>query len=1204
MYDMTLYLYKAEIDEAYEDTLSKLTAGSVLDTTKFYENKVGYYITKIGYLDIVSEFIARKGYQEAISAYIEEKTPKIIRSGKSRFLVNSITGVENRVVLTDAMLALHRSLLYLPWNNIYTTNYDEMLEEAYDATTMKIIEKEIRVIQAEIENLLEEQKAATEEIGRKSIIKRLEDKERDYSLLLSALTECLSVVTDSSQLGLKRNKNIIKLHGTIRKKEDAYGFDGDNRKQYVIAREDYESYPAKHEAFTQLMRISLLQESYCLIGFSGVDTNFIGWIKWVRDIVERGKGAKPTADYKIYFIDVSLNPNPLDADKELFFENHRVLQLQIMEGAIIDFLEAETSTVVVDRNAPREVLGLFFKYLAKSTPISLPNAAIEVIHQNKYRKLWDKLDLLPTSKADVKDIFKIVKDIAKLKSHNRIPSVHFAYANNKIKLLAWAGVFIEGAAQDEAVLKDVLKSIFIALSDTFLTFRFSLEKATEDSIYANLPDDRELRLCFDFFKLRECTLAVNRTSFESLHEAIRAKLINGGEDALTYESILYSAFSFDFRTLKEQLSDWRPTSHWLLKKAGLLSFFQEEAAILLVNEYINNVRYEHPQEHLYALELLQYLEQNHHYGFNKVLSNHISQFKNLDLKGVKENLESIIKDVSEAPKKLEHYGKNRLRVTTQNISLSNDFTAPQKGLQYLQLLLESGLPASLSNVHLKNPEAWYKVQQLIFEHYPFPSLFFTLQYSNREILRRIGQDYAYSDHLQDDNAIILPLLLEKLLQKETPAQYKRSMVSFMASLFIAVDPPLWEDNLLEVVKDKDFRRSLFANRHLPEVELLMEALPFIKSRDVLRFILKEILNHHSGHDQSISYTYGLSQNPIFEQEGQSLQDAELADHLNRLIQDLGTEKNAWFLIGNLTPMLTSDQKESVVKKIQTINTDTITTERIWKIFLVFGEQDPRIKNKIKKSILDSVRLWDAGFTAKGLSSQHSFIRLINLEKTPYSPNGISWSKKEAEEIFNKLVAEVHKIENWLSTKGGLHFQSILEEMKYFLERQEPLLHTVHNFTSLKVKINQLYEQHKGYGTVTEGIISPDRSQVVWALGELDKIMHEDFREAELPLDILLNKVLLQSGEGLEESLYFLAVWLQESSLKTGLTPFIPKMILILRQYLTHELSEHEKPFVQEQLIMIADTLKDWGAASPHIDKWLKVKKSSYFNNIKNLKTIN
>ena len=64
------------------------------------------------------------------------------------------------------------------------------------------------------------------------------------------------------------------------------------------------------------MRIYLLQGVFCLIGFSGDDPNFINWIEWVRDILERDGKPKKFEYYNIYLLGVSDKmPSP---DKLIF----------------------------------------------------------------------------------------------------------------------------------------------------------------------------------------------------------------------------------------------------------------------------------------------------------------------------------------------------------------------------------------------------------------------------------------------------------------------------------------------------------------------------------------------------------------------------------------------------------------------------------------------------------------------------------------------------------------------------------------------------------------------------------------------------------------------------------------------------------------------------------------------------------------------
>ena len=69
---------------------------------------------------------------------------------------------------------------------------------------------------------------------------------------------------------------------------------------------------------------------------------------------------------------------------------------------------------------------------------------------------------------------------------------------------------------------------------------------------------------------------------------------------------------------------------------------------------------------------------------------------------------------------------------------------------------------------MKSHELWYPIFIAIFEYYPYPALFYSLQYSNEKFLKRIGQDFAYSEALKDDLNKILPLLLTSYLSKDTP----------------------------------------------------------------------------------------------------------------------------------------------------------------------------------------------------------------------------------------------------------------------------------------------------------------------------------------------------------------------------------------------------------------------------------------------------
>jgi hypothetical protein len=121
---------------------------------------------------------------------------------------------------------LHRSLLSLPWSEIFTTNYDTLLERAAEAVVDKA----------------------------------------HYTVM------CREDIPQSKILGRRR---IVKLHGSF-----------PSQRPFIFTEEDYRRYPEKSAPFINLVRQSMLENVFCLIGFSGEDPNFLFWIGWVRDMLD------------------------------------------------------------------------------------------------------------------------------------------------------------------------------------------------------------------------------------------------------------------------------------------------------------------------------------------------------------------------------------------------------------------------------------------------------------------------------------------------------------------------------------------------------------------------------------------------------------------------------------------------------------------------------------------------------------------------------------------------------------------------------------------------------------------------------------------------------------------------------------------------------------------------------------------------------
>ena len=185
---------------------------------------------------------------------------------------------------------LHRDLLGLEWSDILTTNWDTLLER-------------------------------TEESGGQF---RYE------------LVRCEADLAHANAPGRARRPRIVKLHGSI-----------GTTQHFIVAEEDYRTYPVRFAAFVNLARQIFIENELCLLGFSGDDPNFLQWSGWVRDNL--GDNAR-----RIYLVGVL----ELGSAKRKLLESRNV--------APIDLAPLVNRLPPGDRR--REAARLFFEALAARRP--------------------------------------------------------------------------------------------------------------------------------------------------------------------------------------------------------------------------------------------------------------------------------------------------------------------------------------------------------------------------------------------------------------------------------------------------------------------------------------------------------------------------------------------------------------------------------------------------------------------------------------------------------------------------------------------------------------------------------------------------------------------------------------------------------------------------------------------------------------------
>ena len=115
---------------------------------------------------------------------------------------------------------IHTRLLRLPWRDVFTTNWETLLERARSFVA-----------------------------------------DRSYS-----------VIRNVDEISLAVRPRIVKLHGSL-----------PAHFPLIFTEEDYRTYPRKFAPFVNTVQQAMMETVFCLIGFSSDDPNFLQWSGWVRD---------------------------------------------------------------------------------------------------------------------------------------------------------------------------------------------------------------------------------------------------------------------------------------------------------------------------------------------------------------------------------------------------------------------------------------------------------------------------------------------------------------------------------------------------------------------------------------------------------------------------------------------------------------------------------------------------------------------------------------------------------------------------------------------------------------------------------------------------------------------------------------------------------------------------------------------------------
>jgi NAD-dependent SIR2 family protein deacetylase len=522
---------------------------------------------------------------------------------------------------------LHYKLLQLPWMDIFTTNYDTLLEEA----------------------------------KRKSDI--------DFE----------TIKTDA-RLHLSKKHRIIKLHGCLSAQRD-----------YVITQEDYRKYEQNHAILANTVKQALIENFFCFIGFSGDDPNFLNWYGWVKDNFKNKDnkieiyfiGLNFSVSEKKYlnhnniipidlasFCKVTDEKNITELSQNVIIQPKSYIYKEAYKGfldtVIEEYQKAKKTDRVYDSTIKDFLDSTENKNTSKEKSEAIDNFASEDSVQNtKTNKLiivdempnwpneelsylYPEKDLVPQYKEILEKWKKIRKNYPgwlvlsenRRKELERNTDASFVYHIDEIEDFLDIQILYEFNWRIEKYFHPLYnnwENIYKTVVEKYNPFPELLE--VEKSIIPMKDDGIDwghLRYCW--IELQFALLKFYREEDMDNEWSVVAKRIEEIKEFLTdeqtakyhYERCLFQLFYMDILAIRRELSNWEVNNnfpYWKAKRAGLIAELGGvsealsiiEASLEIIKEKIESTKitknYQLASQNAYMLVLFDYVKRTD--NFNK-----------------------------------------------------------------------------------------------------------------------------------------------------------------------------------------------------------------------------------------------------------------------------------------------------------------------------------------------------------------------------------------------------------------------------------------------------------------------------------------------------------------------------------------------------------------------------------------------------------
>lgn len=660
---------------------------------------------------------------------------------------------------------------------------------------------------------------------------------------------------------------------------------------------------------------------------------------------------------------------------------------------------------------------------------------------------------------------------------------------------------------------------------------------------------------------------------ETLKGSTEVLQLSNPYDDITYENIQRRLFHLDFETAYQLLEDWNAKGYWLQAKAMRLATFDEsEKAFSILSSYIDTLDY--TQEKMYACVLANYISSKNPRPYN------LDYFLQNNIYGQGEIISYILDEMrgkEDKPKQRGWIGSS--------YRLDSNNTPYEQSLRFLQFIFDTGLYLNFSIRYFVNIKDCYKVCNNLFKFYPYPCFFYSIQYHDEDVLERIGQDFAFTPELLEENQDLLLSSLKAYGSQYAPETFLPGILNITSPLYLCVDESIWFDSFKTNIFD-------FMITHISEytnsdivVKNVENAVSCLKSKSYLEIILQNLLQHMKDNMK-------ITQDIICSDMNLKYLEGELNEICSNLLEKIisvypkiDITKVVYFL--NINKCLPNRLFELFLSKLKKVdfNNTLLEIESLFYI-CILAKDDDKITKKVKQKILEK-DIWYCGV----LSNGHG-LTIPNYIRLQIFKDVTEWDDKDFKIISNNLRENINKYstlseklreDSFLKNVQITYLSDVLQFIESLSDERKKSLEDIRELTK------NLLNSRISYDSFIEAMLSEQSADVSNGIDNIVQgIRFSGLKSYYNEINFIVDRAIIGEQIVLAKNLSVIEWLIRNYEQDFKEMQINSKLLILLSVYKNRwqEMEEFRPDYSFEDLYYIATYLKKEGYDNDSIQYWL------------------